>query len=265
MEDPLEYLEKKMEPEKLSENAHFDQVMEKLKKPFQEISYPEEGEVIIEKGDLEIEIAFQPAEHLVEKDGKMDFELNRVLHKPGTWKMIEKIVIRNRNSGAELHLLDILPEGYRIVWDSDIDSDKNKEPIQTADFEKKICLSRGDLAQPRIILGLLHEIGHCLDCENMEEFFDRNQYGRDHVLFEEYRDDSNQKMPAASLERMLRAERNAWSFALRKIRPFFDEETFNKRDVLAYIHGRTLASYSQGMRKKMKHGLSEYDWTRSYY
>ena len=260
MENSLEYLEKKMEPKESSGDANFVQVMEKLKKPFQEIDYPEEGEVKIEKGDLEIEIAFQPAKRFAEQDGKIDFKLKRVLYEPGEWKMIEKFVIRNKKTGGELHLLDILPKDYRIIWTASSD----EESVQTADFENKICLSRGDFSQPRIVLGLLHEIGHCVDCENIEEHFDRNQYGRDNVLFDIYRNDPDQKMPAASLERMLRAERNAWSFALRKIKPFFDEETFDKKDILAYIHGRTLASYSQGMRKKMKHGLSKYDWTRSY-
>lgn len=261
MEDPLKYLENKIDPEEPRNQEYFEQVINRMKTPLQKIDYPEEGETRIEKGDLEIEIAFQPAKRFVERNGKRDHNLARVLFEAGDWKMIEKFILRNKKTGAALDFLSILPKDYRILWTSN----DSEEPRQTADFENKMCLSRGDLAQPRIIVGLLHEIGHCVDCENIEEFFDRNQYGRDHVLFEIYQDDPDRKMPAASLERMLRAERNAWSFALRKIRSFFDEENFNKKDIVTYVRERGLASYGKGIRKKMEDGLSEYDWTRSYY
>lgn len=98
-------------------------------------------------------------------------------------------------------------------------------------------------------------MGHCKDYESITDEFEKRDFDSGHKALRRER-----QVSAGLLESVLRRERNAWAYALKKIKPFLGKK-ISREDVQKYIHEYALASYSRGVRKKIEEGLVGWDWS----
>ena len=165
------------------------------------------------------------------------------------WRVLTDFRITDKSGNVVFDIKKELP-GY-IIFFHIIDEGQKQS---SANPEAKYIIIRGDISTPATILGLLHEIGHCKEYEESDEF-EKRTFDRYHKALR-----IGGSLSAETLAKVLKRERDAWAYALRKIRPILGK-TITKDDVLTYIHGYALLSYSETIRRKIEEGLSEFDWS----
>ncbi len=107
----------------------------------------------------------------------------------------------------EINIMDIMPEDCRALFDP-----KSNDLEKSGEYpEEKIVTVYGDITEPKVILALLHEIGHIhAEPEKYGKPFRKTNTNQEIVL----------------------SERKAWAFALRIIKPFLRQENlFNKQAI----------------------------------
>jgi hypothetical protein len=138
----------------------------------------------------------------------------------------------------------MLPQEYTVVFFA------GASPKSGSQFmleEKAVILAR-NLTSPRSLLTLFHEVGHAQEYAQMTER-EQEEHLRDLRALDRY---------AASEEvmsRILRRERNAWSYALAQLRPFLKRDgsgLIDKRQALSFVHDHALRRYSAFFRGQRK-------------
>lgn len=118
----------------------------------------------------------------------------------------------------------------------------NKTPSFIFGDNDSIVLTDDPLT-PAGIMSLLHEVGHYQDETRPEEesiksagtfFANSNIY------------------PEGSSEKILRTERSAWAFALRNLKPFYNDLGLTNEIINKEIHDYALRSYSNNVRSKIE-------------
>ncbi len=222
--------------------------------PLGEVTYAREGGVSVKKDGLELNFSYESLPGQLDEDTR-DF-LNLI---PGKGSKLNDIrILRDfklRKDGHILDLSEILPRGSSVYFDPTREGlvDINFQTIDSS-YLRKIMLF-GDLTRVGNIASLIHEAGHLDDLNpdknpqwalevarakiavsGLPNFFSRERVVRP-------------REGALDLE----AERNAWAFALRRLKPFFDEtkDYFDNDAILQLVHRSSLKTYSDDIEKDL--------------
>ncbi len=242
-ESPSEYLNKHI-PKDETSNEEFFAAKEILSKPFGEITYQNEGgDVKIENPPFELEISYEP---LTQED-KKPFQPHEPT--PDTLMRLKTFTLSRRDKNISVQLFDIVPPDYNVYFDT---TAADHSDIVYPD-SKRIVLF-GKLAAPKTILGLFHEGGHIIEQAKGEAEFGPEKHSTQLV---------------DHLARQLLSERDAWAFALKKIKPFLDEEegdqfTIQRDAVIEHIKNYALRTYTDSIKNSVEsaratsHGYDDY-------
>jgi hypothetical protein len=229
MENSEQYLYSKME---LDEEASLT-----MREPIGDVEYMRNGDVCVENEKLKVKFKYGFADYRDFVRGPDEIEgLLGNTDPSNDWRILEQFSIIDKQTNTEVDILTELPEGYRILFNPFLEVYNGN-----ANVIEKGCLVKGDIASIAGILIILHEIGHCVDYERTD---DKSEWRNARARIE---DSSNYE----KLKLVLLKERNAWAYALNKVRPFLRSGAFPKEEILKNIHGRSLFSYCDMIQEKM--------------
>ncbi|OQB05698.1 MAG: hypothetical protein BWY19_00831 [bacterium ADurb.Bin212] len=209
-----------------------------------ETDYRKEQGFIFEKDGQSIEAQYLPFSR--DETDRMLLRLRSARNEvdsPNLVELIEKM-IKFYSTGAynleklkiqkDENILDIggLAEsvGASIVFNPDIECE-----VDSIEPSGRI-LSSGDIANLSTVVKILHELGH-LERSGEESVGARRRYLKRESITE------------SEAEYILRSERDAWAFALTKIKPFLGKD--QRGAVLNFIHRHSLSYYSDNIRKQI--------------
>ena len=246
-----EYLEKKLEPTSLPKEE-LRKYFEAFNQPFQEVVFEEAGTLTIEKGDLKIDLQYEfPPKELFVKNTKDIFKLPREKQRlfegmdavPNKYRQLKKFTLENKK--AVLNITDLVPE-TKIFFRTNFDK-KGKESLGNSRFDVEInsvILSNHILNSYGMAI-LLHEVGHASDPFTLSaEEFPRPKDPDEKIYFTH-----------EQLQVVLRSERNANAFMLKKIKPFMTDLEIDPAALDKFIQYQ-LGDYS----RQIKAALSGKSW-----
>lgn len=156
---------------------------------------------------------------------------------------VDSFIVRQKNGALNLSKRDILPDNWGLVYYPVPENTKGANLTDKEFDDERILVMRHQLWTPAGILGLLHETGHINEMQEMSE-----EDGGELARILERAD--SEPINAIDLAVALKNERNAWKFALSKIRGFIGREDqgngiFSRELALKFIHNYALRSYGQ--------------------
>lgn len=233
-------LEQKLEP-RIDKPALPAEIF--LKPLAKNIKYEKKGVVKIEKGDLTLEFSYSS----ISRKDKAEF----YTVEPEIWRKLDSFILKTKK-GKPLDLSDIFKSGYKVFFKT---TDYSRFGGDT-DVENKYCFTNTNLLKPATILGIVHELGHCVSYQELKKkdpekaqeqtlnLLDYHFFARPGLI-------SDKKILRQIFKTILKEERIAWAFALKKIKPLLTSDIFTKENVLKYIHNYALKTYSDLFRLKL--------------
>ncbi|MBP6856403.1 MAG: hypothetical protein KBC42_01215 [Candidatus Pacebacteria bacterium] len=225
---PIDYVKSKIEK---SEYIRFDK--DKYLKPlFEYDSYMESGSIKGKIGQSEIDLDYT--------------QDDRKISNPNIRKL-ERFILKNDKT--KLDVLGLLSSDYSTYITTNIDKEDTSFGSVNRPRERKIYVNTPLLSVDGI-MSLLHEIGHNNRDKQQsisEQNKDENSLLRFKVsgIVEKILAGMSLRGPnIKDASRVLRDERDSWSFALQKIRPFMKDLNINIEDMENIIHHDALYSYS---------------------
>lgn len=241
------YLDRNLEKSNMSAEGEAN-AYTALLRPFGRVEYKEKDSVDLEDNNFRLTFSYSPLEVNALPGVNQEF-LKKGLLDPKELRILEGLSLINKKNGGTLDLREILPPGYRVIF-----IPKGNAPLGgNADVESKTIYVWGDLTKPKNVLNLLHEIGHGFDYERLTESDKKDFLG----AYKAYGGEGGRNPDKKTLEKVLRSERNAWAFALKKIKPLFDNSSVKKKDILSFIHNNALSNHSAVIRQRIMDGLEE--------
>ena len=227
------YVKNKIEP--LGARTYKTKMDEYAKPIFEHEPYNQEGTISGTVGDLSIKLSYTPE----------DKENPR----PNVRKL-NQLVLKNK-TGEELDVLQLLPKNHSIYFTTLTEEDETLK--SSADYAKKAVFVGTPLLTSGGLMTLMHEIGH----------MDRNNHKSLRQIAQESISTSLIKKEMNFVQKILSGfrsanmhdaavtlndERDAWSFALAKLRPFFNALNINMEDIKNIVHKNGLHTYSKAIR-----------------
>jgi len=251
-ENPEEYLEAKLDTKEATPQEHMDWFNNAGFPLFEDMRQPRmaaDGSISINQKyhDLKFQ-SFQrvisPEEEHPKKILRYIDEQEKNLKRKSTWPIGEFVWVEslriNNGEGRVLGLTDLLPSGHYYLLLNGRAGD-NFDPIN-----KVICV-RG-ISSPDGIISLAHEAGHADIYESLDG-------DRRHALksaLERYR---THRGSYDDLATVLKHERDAWAWTLKKIRPIVGnnngEGIITRVQLAGHIHKMALQSYGQKIAKEI--------------
>lgn len=240
------YLESHLEKDKTLEKSRTEpyETQQRLSEPFGAVDYMDEDEVTLKKNNLELSFSYtsltpediaslNPTDVKGRKINDVDF------------RCLDNLIITGKDNSMAINIKEILSPSYKIIFMT-----HNKKPSLGGliDVKFKTIYIWGDFTNLENIISLLHEIGHSVDFENLNQS-DKNNF------IDAYEKKLYYKPTKKGLEEVLRRERNAWAFAVKKIKPMLSEDSITKEDIMNFIHNEALSNYSGIIRKQIEGGL----------
>ena len=261
-----EYLKNKLEPAEDAADEKKKLLLEKMRAPFIQTDFrnTESVSVSLEHGNLSLVhqglpekllAHFRKFKRLTEKERGI-IELLGL--QPSEFRQLTDISFQAGQD--ELRLEDILPRGWQVFFSAN----PSDSAIGSGMDDKIECIVvHGNILTRESLVALLHEIGHAREIENKTD--------QEKQLYREARrrfrsagrptaspKDANIYRPSETdLAIILESERNAWSFALKTIKPFLKMLDLTKEEMDMYMHNIALATYSDAMRDKLVKKLVE--------
>lgn len=254
IEESKKYINAKIEPEKSLWEEDADELrkdikelLEEFNSPLVEIDFSLGKNVEAENDEIKSSLAFESVEDYLKANPSQERRLGEINREISFWKIMKKLEYFNKRTGEKLDVMKLLPSDYLLIFREDLKGERR----QGSDFINKYCLISGDPSRPSVILGILHEIGHCDERENIKDDYARRMYGYDNSVLSANIGNPFFKMSARSLKDILKSERNAWSFVLKNVKPLLGLGPMDKESVDKYIHEFALTTYSNEIREKM--------------
>jgi hypothetical protein len=225
-----DYLNRIVSTVKKSEGEQERKMKEKV---IAEVNYKDRGQIHEENEKIVFDLGYEDsgfAVHPEEDDGSLV-----PLKKEINWLKLNNYSIKSKQSGVSIDLLSELPADYEVFFDP-----CPWYPNGEADVQGMLCYVTEDVASVNGLLCMLHEIGHCVDyeqAENRKEW--RVKSIKDFV--------KNEK----DMEYLLRRERGAWAYALKKIKPLIKDGIISKEDVMLRVND-SVYSYHKFLGDKIK-------------
>lgn len=222
--------------------------------PFREVRYRPEGKLMVKRGPFRLKIDYQKPD-ITEIPPEATMQI--ITDENESWKILNNLVFWRKDRHApSLELTDIIPEGYKVLFKSPTGQQVGEPEQDTrcfVDVEHKMYHIKGDLATPAALLNLLHEVGHSYDYEQQASSIKPSEFDDAHGVLKE----GGFLLTEEAMATVLRRERNAWAYALKKIRPFLDrdasssEYSITTSEVRDYIMDYCLRTYGEGIREKL--------------
>jgi len=219
-ESPSEYIEKHLLNEVTGEMG--DNASQELSRMIGIIEYQEKGDASIESELLKLNLSYETPDLNPEDFGRTIIE--KFPEFMNNFK--EMTSLKLKSGDATLNIFDITPKDVRIFFNPYIDT-------HIGYISGKKIFIGSDINKPRSILALLHEIGHSHENE---------------IIFQEEKNRGIE--PQEDLAQLLVSERNAWAFALKKIKPFLNNPLF-KKDAVSLFMKRCLTNYEDKIKKDL--------------
>jgi hypothetical protein len=237
------YLQRKIEP--FFPNKINKEEARALEEPIFKIFWEQEGDIKLENDKIRLELSYEKADYQDYIEGPD--ELHGLLGEfppSSNYRKLNKFVMQDLKTKEKLDILEDVPSEFSFVFMPDY-----PEYIGHVSYSYKGSVVLGNILTLRGIIISLHEIGHFVDLND-----DENKEGP-------FKISAEQAKTEEELAEVLRSERAASAYALKKIKPFLDEDCFPKDLVLKEIHISNLYEHSKSIRKreallKMKKFLS---------
>jgi len=242
-EAKIEELKKTLE-KRLTTVEHVSKISEK----FSDIEYEPEGEVKIEKENFDVNFSYQEISDedfkILQENFSIEGFVKEDLRELTSFNLKEKL------TNEKIDLMALLPSGYKVYfWTHGLPESSG------ANFDVKRIFMGSDLNSPLAIYVALHEIGHCVDFERLNDAEKKivdeafvNYVSATEGIVEEVPEKETKQPPLTDkdLSQIILRERNAHAFALRKFHSFIkplgiDDEVL--RNTL--VHGGALRSYAK--------------------
>ena len=244
------YLQNKLESKTLSKDE-LSELYSRLNKPIADFEILDQGDITIEKDDLMIKLSYSPVPadlHFEKVKEVLDFpkdkqrlvELMRLSSKE--FRSLDSFILQNKD--LQLDITSLLPEGVRVFFRSlPNESKREKDPKPSGLFDPTInvVVVRNNLATPLDIIVLMHEIGHANDEVTPKILDFPRPKGPDDKVF----------LTQEQMEIRLKSERNAWAFAIKKIKPFLSDLGITTEDLDMFAHNFALHIYSEEINKML--------------
>lgn len=251
-ENPEDYLKDKLETEKALPQEHLDWFSEAQMPCFEDIGQPVvsgEGSVSFRQRYHEMEFSICLAdiedsnlEHpkiqkfIAEQQEARDRKDKRPV---GGLTRIDRLIIY-KGQERVFGLTDLLPNGRYFLL-------INRVIGNVFDSRNKvICIS--DISSPDGIIGLMHEAGH----SNIYESLNDTERGALRSALLRYREHYGSDSDFATV---LKHERDAWAWALKKIRPILgnnsQEGLISKTQLIKFVHKIALQTYGERIAKEI--------------
>ncbi len=236
-----EYLKKVEKTELEIPNEELEASVARVSEPFKNLEITEGG-VEISEGELKLDIKYGP--HTYTRDGE-----ERIAN---AGKEIISFFVSTES--GQVNLLDILPEGVKIVIYPDADMEHGNV-MHTNENGIRDVVIQGQINSPKMVAILLHEIGHILDFKKLAE-----------LGVEKWVDDNEN----SDIAEEIRRERAATAFTLKALRPFLKDQT-TRQDMINFLKYDALSTYyysaKEQLRKKREgvvennigHGFDDYN------
>lgn len=224
------------ETSNLREKGLLEGIEQRIFEPLFEVNYQEDSQFIVNKDGNEMRfkktnIDLQDEELIqsyieqkntnTEKDESIPnyFDINN-------WCAIGDLIYKIGET--ELDIFGFLPEGYKIMF-CPVDKETYHGSLH---YRAKRIYIIGDISSLGSIITILHEVGHVKDFEKLKELKSSS------LVFS---NNANEKFAAE----VLRKEREASLFALRKMWRELKKDEKTKKDILLYLKNLAYHSYCE--------------------
>lgn len=188
--------------------------------------------------DIELQEPDERDEPVAKRVYLADRQAKLLENKTGHSLIISRFSLRGKN-GQTLELEDISPENFSILHDP-------ASSLNFASAENRYIFTSKPFSRPMGVLVMLHELGHCHDYDRLDD----DEKAVYDAAMSHKPEDQTEERKAQRMATVLMRERNAWAFALKKLRPLIpqDEQNFwfSRKLVQSHIDSK-LAEYSQGI------------------
>ena len=227
--------------------------------PLEKVVYDPEGEVHINKDGLKLDFRYRTPSADLDMD---KLPINKDLPEGGSKptrpeeiRILEELSIERK--GRTLKLSEALPPNCQIYFDPSRES-LIDAPSSAVDTVGRKVMIFGDLTKLGNVASLFHEAGHLwdVDPEKNPEYVDTVGTSVFVLDFSIYEDSPFDNLMSNQVgEVVLKSERHAWAFALKRLKPFIDniDSPINVKVLSVIIHNRCLKSYSD----LIKHALNK--------
>lgn len=205
-----------------------------LEKPLADIVYKDSGEVTLKAGNIRINYSYEQVDATTTPS-----HIRAVLETySGPWRRLRLFTLENTANGKSLAVLQLLLSDHHAIFNL-VENIRNGN--STSDSNNKVVLMQSNLQRPYSSISLLHEIGHIVDGQTNpmdKEEEDARSLMQEHIPIENL----------SAKAKILRRERNAWAFAIERLKPLLEGEDsqsiFNKKRILDNVHHYNLGIYS---------------------
>lgn len=238
-ETPNEYIQKHLD---IMDPKLVEEARERLSLPLGESQLAEAGEAHLAHGPFSIDYAYDKAEGA--KLSTVEGELLPM----EDMRELKAFSFAKDGVNQKLDLAALLPPGYKVYF---MKGNGDHGWSSYADVRADYIVMDREPSSPEALLILLHELGH-----------GHTEGKGDHKFTPEK--ERLASGDVTDLADKLLVERNAWSYALRKLKPFLDtgpkaeEFSITKSDVMARIKGRALQSYQSYIERVARYKSSMY-------
>lgn len=229
-----------------------EESIKKLAKPIAKLEYKDKDSVEISSDDYQLQFDYSLIDDENEEDvyAFMDNLRRKEFSEDhwdfNAWRQINRLEIKPNNSEKAIDVLAAMPSGYKLFF---CPSEDLVQATATGS-QKKIYLI-GNMAAPKSIAVILHEIGHTWDNKKLEEL------GIDKLTDEHKHSEVAER---------IRKERMASAFALKVMRPFMSTE--QRKDVINFLKHYALGGYNfiakqetADLSGSMDHYARDYEYT----
>ena len=222
------------------EDTEMEEALDRINRPMHEVMYGEEGEVSMPVGELEVHFTYSRLNYAAEKqireelwgEGFVDDEEFNAQN----WRVVDTMEFITPE--GKINLTGAIPSEYKIFFDPN--ATKLAGVIY---FTSHNIYIAGDLAAPRSIATLMHEIGHIWDKQNLD------QHG-----VTQFMSDSQHGHEAEKVRR----ERAATAFAFKQMKPYMKGQL--KDDVIKFLKFYGLRSYYDHVKESISHQRTVTDY-----
>lgn len=193
--------------------------------PLGEVDYSNtKAEISI--GDINLSLAFEPVDQADRDNLRLDADRAKrwMLLSIENPYILNDFTLTHQNGEHTLKLRDILPDDATVIFDpSGVNDGENDESSVS---RKTIFLDR-DPASPSGLVILLHEACHFMNGDVNNQALTSSLKS----LNRKYDDLSSEEAAV-----IIKSERDAWAFSLRKLRPFFTKDgAFTKSGFFTFM------------------------------
>ncbi len=246
-----QYLKRIEDDKEKMSASEIDAALTRLNTPLREVAYAEQGAERVEGEDFTFEFSYSSLGEEAQKEdierrlARLQVDRNVEYAKPENWRKLDTLIFELKG-GEQIDLFEKLPADSEILF-----CPTNEEFHGSVASPPVRIHILGNLATPRSLVTLLHEVGHVFDDENLRKM------GREDMM--------DNKIDAHKAEK-LRKERSASAFAFKIIRTAIPEGQL-RTDARTFLKSYALTSYRQSIKEDLAENarmsrflMSEYDY-----